>query len=283
MVLDPTYQDKIYDSSLRYRTSGYSDTMDVIFSLDEGNYTAFDNFDVRKIVPQIGNTDENHLFVCLPLQEAGGCIGYIVFVDDYEKFKSTVLLGKYVEHLSTVLSKFQKTINAWILNERLIELSQIDALTHVKNRAAYQSKENYINQKIRRNACEDFAILMCDVNNLKKVNDEYGHENGDSYIINSCRMICKTFKRSAVYRIGGDEFVVLLDGDDFGNATELIESLEKEMQRLSKQDLPIWDKISVATGIAYYDSKTDKCMLDVLKRADEAMYNKKSLMKVARQ
>jgi GGDEF domain-containing protein len=54
---------------------------------------------------------------------------------------------------------------------------------------------------------------MFDLNDLKHINDRYGHERGDEYIVNCCRLICQVFKHSPVFRIGGDEFVALLRGE----------------------------------------------------------------------
>lgn len=279
LVLDPVFRDKLTDLDTSYRKSGYSQKMDVVFSLDDGNYTTISDFDTRKIVPQIANPDVNHLFICLPLQEMGNCLGYIIFADDYEKFKNAVLMGKYTERLSADLIRLQQTINTIVLNDRLFELSETDALTHVKNRTAYQARENKINEKIARKDCDDFALLLCDVNYLKKVNDKLGHEIGDSYLTNSCKLICRTFKRSAVYRIGGDEFVVFLKGDDLCDVKELIASMNSEMENIKEQDILDGAGVSIAVGLSYYCKETDNCLADVFKRADEAMYIRKNEMK----
>lgn len=279
LVLDPIFKEKLTDLDATYNKNGYAKKMDVVFSLDDGNYTTISDFDTRKIVPQIVNPDKNHLFICLPLQEMGNCLGYIIFADDYEKFKNAVLMGKYAERLSSDLVRLQQNINTIVLNDKLFELSVTDALTHVKNRTAYQTRESQINSKISRNECGDFALLLCDVNSLKKVNDSFGHEKGDIYIMNSCKLICKTFKRSAVYRIGGDEFAVVLEGEDYNDAKTLIESMNNEMEKIKEQDIPIWSGVSVATGLAYYCNKTDSCLADVFERADEAMYIRKKEMR----
>ena len=62
------------------------------------------------------------------------------------------------------------------------------------------------------NRAPGFAITILDVNDLKKVNDNEGHKAGDQFIRDACRIICTTFKRSPVFRVGGDEFAVLSQG-----------------------------------------------------------------------
>jgi len=279
VLIDPVYTEKMYGSEAEYGTWGYPDKMEIFFSTECGESIKSGRIDVKEIVPQVKNPDENHLFICLPLQDMGSCMGYVVFVDDYDKFKTSEFMGKYSERLSAALVKFQQMVNARVLNEKLTELYQTDALTHVKNRAAYQSRERDVNEKIKLNESDDFALLLADVNGLKAVNDILGHESGDLYIRNCCSLICKTFKRCAVYRIGGDEFVVFLEGEDFKKADELVKYVNDEIARLSGMDIPEWEKISVAMGVSYYDRENDTCMADVLGRADKAMYERKRIMK----
>ena len=86
-----------------------------------------------------------------------------------------------------------------------------DALTLVKNKAAYEKKAEEIDERIG-NGIAVFAIVMADLNGLKKMNDRYGHDKGDQYIKGTCEMISDVFSHSPVYRVGGDEFVIILEG-----------------------------------------------------------------------
>ena len=103
--------------------------------------------------------------------------------------------------------------------------ANIDALTGVKNRNAYRVYEERLNAQIEINRAPDFAITILDVNDLKKVNDTEGHKAGDQYLRDACKIICTTFKRSPVFRVGGDEFAVLSQGDDYARIDELIEQM----------------------------------------------------------
>lgn len=119
IVLDPLYRAKITNLETEYEMSGYPEKMDVFFSLDEGNYACYDNFDVRQIVPQVSNPEENHLFVCAPLHDEGARLGYIVFADDYEKVETSLMMGTYTERLSLILVRFQQAVYAKILKDKL--------------------------------------------------------------------------------------------------------------------------------------------------------------------
>ena len=126
---------------------------------------------------------------------------------------------------------------------------------------------------------DQFGILMLDINGLKGVNDQFGHEAGNRYIINCCKLICNTFKHSPVFRIGGDEFVVLLIGDDLTHIEELLKKFDERMEEKKTNTRSPEERVSVAAGLAVYDRTRDASYEDVFKRADAAMYQKKGLMK----
>ena len=158
-----------------------------------------------------------------------------------------------------------------------------DALTHVKNKAWYDNIEKRVNDDIAKGNAE-FGIIMADLNNLKKINDNYGHEHGNDYIFGACHKICVVFEHSPIFRIGGDEFVVLLEKADYENREQLLSDIKAEFEATSKdvQRSP-WRRYSVAFGMAVYDRTQDRDMNDVFKRADSLMYKDKVESKMARE
>lgn len=279
IVLDPLYERMIDNQDKKLRTQGYAPIMDAVFSMDKGVMNHYPQFETRKLVPQITNPDENHLFIFLPLHEDDGALGYLVFCDDYQKLVDTETLYKYAERLSIVLTKHLRDLKVDVLHHRLLELTETDALTHVKNRTAYEAREEILDAGILSYDNFAFGIAIFDINNLKQINDQLGHEMGDDYIIHASQLICKIFKKSAVYRIGGDEFAVILEGYDYQHRKQLIEQLVQNMEEIAQSDVPIYEKVSVASGIATFDSKKDKSVADVFKRADARMYENKAYMK----
>ena len=159
-------------------------------------------------------------------------------------------------------------------NRRLAQArieANIDALTGVKNRNAYRVYEERLNAQIEMDRAPEFAIVILDVNDLKKVNDTQGHKAGDQYLRDACKIICTTFKRSPVFRVGGDEFAVLSQGDDYARIDELVEQMNAHNDEAIRNG-----GIVIAIGMARY-SKDDKVSL-VYERADHTMYeNKKEL------
>lgn len=158
-----------------------------------------------------------------------------------------------------------------------------DALTHVKNKAWYDNIKKRVNDDIAAGKAV-FGIIMLDLNNLKKINDNYGHEHGDDYISGACHEVCIIYDHSPVFRIGGDEFVVLLEKNDYENREGLFQKLIDTFDNIFKDESKEpWERYSIAAGMAIYDSAIDKSMDDVFKRADELMYHNKMESKMARE
>ena len=173
--------------------------------------------------------------------------------------------------------------NARIAGERaqasereLGEVRQVaykDALTGVKSKFAYTEEEAAIDESIREGSVGDLAVVVCDVNGLKYINDTYGHAAGDEYIRSACRLICVRYAHSPVYRIGGDEFVVLVRGEDFARRTEILD----EFNRCVEENIAKGEVV-VAAGMADYEP-TDEQLYVTFHRADQRMYTRKAELK----
>ena len=165
---------------------------------------------------------------------------------------------------------------------RINDVAYYDPLTKVKNRAAYEKKCEELEEDIF-NLNARFAIVMADVNNLKKVNDEFGHDMGNEYIVGTCRLLSDIFKRSPMFRVGGDEFIIVLEGKDYANREELKKKAMTELEKTScnKEEKP-WKRYSAAIGMADYVQGEDMGVEEVFKRADEEMYSNKVKMKAGR-
>ncbi len=160
------------------------------------------------------------------------------------------------------------------------DISSHDALTKVLSRISYDNKVKDIDKEIREDPSNvKFAICECDLNNLKLVNDTFGHDSGDAYIINNCKVICDFFKHSPVYRIGGDEFVAILQSDDYENLELIKQNIMDTCVEEITKPVSLAEKKSFAAGFAVFDSKKDRCFGDVMKRADVEMYQNKKMLK----
>ena len=166
--------------------------------------------------------------------------------------------------------------------KRLENRAYIDTLTGLQNRTAFYENMGGLTKKIKTGTA-DFSTLMIDVNYLKKVNDVYGHEQGNAYLQGAANLIRKHFGDEGIYRIGGDEFAMILEGKAQDGIEEKISAFREEMARLQADDsLQPWEKPSAAVGLARYSKDEHEDPDAVLRKADELMYADKVAMKAVR-
>lgn len=166
--------------------------------------------------------------------------------------------------------------------DELNKLAHKDALTGIRNKTAYDNEVKRLEWALD-DGYTKFGIAMIDLNFLKRINDTYGHEQGNVAIKKLCRMVCDIFAHSPVFRIGGDEFVVILENEDYDNIESLIQKFNAELDKIARdKTLEYWERISASIGYALYDPDTDNSVNNVFKRADKAMYMRKKEMKAVR-
>ena len=161
------------------------------------------------------------------------------------------------------------------LNKRVF----VDALTSVRNRGGFFECIQGIQDRLDNKEPVAFAVIILDCDNLKTVNDQYGHDKGDVYIKTASELICRIFKHSPVFRIGGDEFAVVLENEDYQNRKELTELFDKKAEEIRASTENKWEQVSVALGMAEYDPQSDTSVDDVIHRADKTMYENKRTRK----
>ena len=150
----------------------------------------------------------------------------------------------------------------------------VDSLTGVKNKLAFYEKEKELEEALDKGEQLEFGVIVFDVNDLKRINDNYGHDAGDRWIRSACNLICDIFKRSPVYRIGGDEFTVIIENKDYDNREKLLEKFNKIVESNVGND-----KVVVASGCAIYNREHDFSFKTIFDRADYKMYLRKEELK----
>jgi diguanylate cyclase (GGDEF)-like protein len=174
-----------------------------------------------------------------------------------------------------------KTFNRLVANLKayigdLNDLAYADALTSLHNKGAF----NYYMEGLRAQMSEPegnlaFAVVAFDCNNLKAINDEFGHDKGDIHLQVTTQIICETFDHSPVFRVGGDEFVAVLQGEDYENRDALLRAFDEACAKTRSTAEDAWKKVDIARGMAVYDPGEDNAVDDVARRADKLMYENK--------
>ena len=209
----------------------------------------------------------------------GGMILMVSFITDLVAYvqeqQENDVVGKvglllYIIMLS--IQGFAETLDA-IQEGKMADFyknqAKIDEMTKFYNRRGLDvwEKEN-----------TDFtgiAVVAIDLNNLKYVNDNYGHGKGDEYILWAAEVIKRSFgSMGRCYRLGGDEFAVIVNK----SYTKRIASRIKRLKNIDKTHRYEIKNTGIAVGVAYYESDDEK-FDEVYKRADKAMYEDKKKMK----
>lgn len=193
---------------------------------------------------------------------------------DYERDDEVGRLTKTFKRLSAHMKDHISDLN---------RQAYVDALTHVKNKGAFSTAlEDLQVQLSSSHGQMAFGIGVFDCDDLKLINDQYGHGKGDEYLKGASRVICKVFQHSPVFRIGGDEFAVILRNGDYQNREALVREMEKMRAEINAASSNLWEQVHLSMGIAVYDPARDRTVNDVAHRADEVMYEDKRNRKKGR-
>ncbi len=179
-----------------------------------------------------------------------------------------------IENIDDEVKKEKQHLKALNIEK---ELARRDELTGIKNKTAYNELEKSVQSNIDNGMDYlPFGLVVCDTNDLKKINDSQGHVAGDEYIKQSAKLLCNIFVHSPVFRIGGDEFIVFLRGSDYSNKETLMKTLQDQVWENKKSNSgPV-----LASGMAEFTPGKDSMVTQIFDRADKAMYkNKRDLKK----
>ncbi len=225
-------------------------------------HTALTYYSTEDVKQSFGDLVRDHLFIVM------AAIAAILLV-------ILVLLLRSIRAEKRVLEEEHLVSD---LNRRVF----VDALTSVRNKGAYGKYIDELQGKLDEDGSMEFAIGVFDCDNLKTVNDQNGHDKGDVYLKAASRLICRVFQHSPVFRIGGDEFVVVLQNEDFNNREELIHRFTVTAEEITTQAENAWDEVHISMGVAVYDPQIDNSVSDTARRADKIMYENKRRAKVKR-
>ena len=160
--------------------------------------------------------------------------------------------------------------------QQISDIANQDPLTGVFNQRAYITNEKRILALVNADPTYHYGLVVCDVNDLKYVNDKFGHDFGDNYLCKACQVICGIYQKSPIFRIGGDEFVIILEGEDYTDRENLLAQLKETSLRNIAEE----NGIVIAAGMAVREEHDG--FHDVFRRADKQMYLHKNQLKEKR-
>lgn len=283
MVIDPklyriAYEKKVGpdndgDMLFGFSRGTYPHQMEVSYAREGMRHADCEDTVISDIFPLLKADRSGDNFLFLPLHFEAADIGYMVFknVCDYLStqmyFKVQTLVQKRMQEIFR-----EKTIRN--MYEQLATLFKTDALTGVLNREGYRQEGQEFYDRMIRHGKRVF-VMFCDLDHLKYINDNYGHEAGDRAIKDIADTLTKVIgDDSVISRMGGDEFVVIARYTTEDDIADMKMSIEKNFIRLkAREDLPY--NLSVSIGISVTGAGQDQGLEHFIREADQRMYSEK--------
>lgn len=183
-------------------------------------------------------------------------------------YKSGDEIGELASSFNYMSEKLDRNMR------KIEEIAYQDSLTNVKNKTAYFKEIETLKEEISQGNAE-FALVMVDINELKYTNDHFGHEAGDENISLTARAIGRIFVHSKIYRVGGDEFVIIAQGDDLANLSDRLQSMKAIAKRRDPKKSDVPTTVSVSYGYSVCRKGDSREYADIFREADSNMYNQK--------
>ena len=237
----------------------------------------------RDVVPEYlqQNDKDTHVYMIMPMQRYGACIGYFVLID------STLILHRKMAlymmgAINSSYGNLRNFENLRKMNKRLDSVYVKDALTDMYNRFGYM-RDGYAMFEKSKVYGKPLMVMFMDMDRLKEINDIYGHSHGDNALIMFSGVLkaCAGEDKIAV-RYGGDEFLIIGQVEDESEADAFKLTLETALNEANaKSDLPY--QIEASIGYVLTDTKGTKELDDYVEEADTLMYEVKKRNRKNRQ
>lgn len=225
----------------------------------------------------IKNTEWGKIFIAyLPIHDGGQVVGVIGIefkaTAQYNTYRALRIITPAIALLACLIAAFLAFFFfRRISNPTFRDLANTDYLTQLKNRNAFETDMKNLDARRQQ---PGVGVILIDLNNLKKVNDTLGHESGDLYLQTTAQAIRDAVpERVAAYRVGGDEFVLLVQAADSAQLWEQISRIKETFVLHRPQNWSV--DLSLSAGCALFHPASESSIYQTYRRADEAMYEEK--------
>lgn len=258
----------------------YTEDIWIPLAYENGVFNSYDGFHRNELLPPSCKSGrEGNFYLVMPLHHQEYCFGYCV-VGNYRP----ALEGRFFRHFILSLDnaletvRRQDTMNAML--GRLSKMWLYDELTGVNNRAGYNKFAPRILEEAQKKQLP-IAVIFADMDGLKKVNDLYGHEEGDAYIKAMANILEHNRRHGELLaRYGGDEFVIVLNGYSEDGIREYVVRIKNAIDQYNARYTRAY-KLDASIGY-FLETDAEKASLEVLvELADQNMYRIKREKKAA--
>ena len=256
--------------------SGYTDTMDIIAGLKDGLPLPRMTMDTCELIPGYdADSLEGKVYTFLPFYCAEGGYGYVAFGNELPMMYDYSLYN-WMRNLTECFGHVRQNIILADMNRKLEILSLTDGLTGVHNRMGCEKLAYPFLEKCHREG-KRAVLMFADINKMKRINDKFGHIQGDVAITTVATSISEVLTdRWIIVRYGGDEFLMVGECDKEEEAERLLQEIMNRMkEKAAQMKLPY--KLNVGLGFVFVEPHENLDLTDCLRRADEAMYEMKKI------
>lgn len=256
--------------------SGYTDTVDIIAALKDGSALPRMTMDTSELIPGYDMSEAGgRLYTFLPFFSEDGCYGYVAFGQELQMMYDYSLYN-WMRNLTQCFGHIRQNIVLADMNRKLEILSVTDGLTGVYNRMGCEKIAYPYLEKCHREG-KRAVMMFADINRMKRINDKYGHIQGDVAITTVATSVREVLTdKWIIVRYGGDEFLMVGECDKEETAEKLLQDIMKRMQEKAEQMMLPY-KLKVGLGFVFVEPHETLDLSDCLRRADEAMYEMKKI------
>lgn len=276
LCLDSSLESPLHDRE--FLQTGYATSMSVPVALNQGERIFCPDFPTEELYPdQLGSPDKPELYIFLPLHYLDISFGYLILVDSYEPFQNS----HFNSWMMTISNSLENLRKQTLLKTMVADLDSkyvMDSLTGLYNRFGF-TRYSRAAVKQAEETGQAINILFFDLDSLKYINDQFGHDEGDFALIQFSRFLEQVFcSGEVICRFGGDEFVVLATGRTEEQLHSCLRQLDFCMEEFCNgSQLPY--PIQCSAGF-YIRQPEDTCSIDeCIILADKKMYAQKQFKK----
>ncbi len=272
IVLNRDYFMNVMERDEEICSDGLTGELDVVAAIRNDKLLDVKTVNSHDLIPAYKKKkNEQHVFYLMPLHHFQNNYGYVVFTDDPYVLKETMIY-QYLE-------KIMQSLRLLRVNLRLKQLYDKDAMTGLYNRFGYENKALPLYEESMKKGSR-ITVLFVDINSMKQINDNYGHEQGDVAIRTVASSIADNLQKDWVaVRYGGDEFLVIVPRCGKQKAATVKKHIEERIEERRKESglsYPLTASIGFVTSDP--ENRPDAQLWDYVREADALMYDIKKKM-----
>lgn len=212
----------------------------------------------------------SNAFLIYPINHHDSSYGYMVVDSKTARNKTFTALRR---EINNALSRIDMYHQIKQYSQQMAKLATMDTMTGMLNRRGFFSYVN-VDFPAQIKKQKSPGIIFCDVNGLKKVNDNHGHAYGDRMIVHTSNILKKVFKNDTIARLGGDEFIVYRSHCDHDTHDQIYKHIEFEIDQFNKTSKEPFI-LSLEAGMSRFDPTVHSSLDELISHADKKLYQKK--------